>query len=457
MSFSRIASKARAEVLSLIGEDFVAKIAARGVLPLSIKVGAAGLSFLMFLVLARSMSPEDYGRFGFGFALANLLAVAGSAGRRALILRYVPVYRARQSHALRLGIIRDGYQVVMTGCGALAIGLIALALLWPGLEARGYLVAAAALTFVLGLAEYQAPVMRTLAGTVLAQVPRDLLWRIGVILGATLSAIGILGPLNAMTALSLSAGVLAGVVIGQAYCHPLTRPRTLFGKDAEFERQEWRHTALGLWGTSVVRVAAPNLAVVILGLIMAPAETAPFFAALRTAMLLNLFLLASNLEATPRISRLFHQGKLRKLQHLCSLLTIGVSLPTMFVFVIFALFGGRILQLFGPGYDAAWPVLMILSTGYLINALSGPTSQIMEVTGNERAYLRMITVTNLIAIAAIWPMVHFAGSIGAAIAVTFALAAWNTNVYRFVFKRYGIAAGIIPLHLFKKRPQDGKQ
>ena len=60
----------------------------------AIKVASAGLSFFMFVALARVMSRADYGIFAFGFSLATFLALVALLGQRTLALRMVPVYQA---------------------------------------------------------------------------------------------------------------------------------------------------------------------------------------------------------------------------------------------------------------------------------------------------------------------------------------------------------------------------
>ncbi|ADZ71463.1 lipopolysaccharide biosynthesis protein [Polymorphum gilvum] len=412
----------------LLGDDLARKLARGGLAALVIKVGAAGLSFLMFLVLARAMSAEDFGRFGFGFSLATLLAVAGSFGQRMLVLRFAPVYDHDGDRQKLAGVVRDGYRLVALGCGLLGLATVVTGLLWPGLAARGYLVAAGVFTLVLGLAEYQAHVLRAFGGMLLSLGPRDILWRAGVILLALGAALGLLPKLDAAGGLWLTAGVLAAVVAGQALAHPVTRPAALFAGPADTsDRPTWRHAMWGLWASSFIRTAAPNLAVVVLGLVLTPEATGPFFAALRLSMLLNLFLMAANMIAAPMIARTYHRGDRDDLQRLCAHVSVGLTLPTLAVFLVFVLAGDRLLELFGTGYAAYYWVLIVLSVGYLVNALSGSTSQLMEMTGDERYYLRIVTVVNGIAIAALAPLSLLLGPLGAAIALTFSQCAWNAS------------------------------
>ncbi|WP_210272593.1 lipopolysaccharide biosynthesis protein [Chthonobacter rhizosphaerae] len=410
----------------LVGDELSRRLMKGGLAALVIKVGSAGLSFLMLLVLARAMSADDFGRFGFGFSLATLLAAVGSLGQRTLVLRFAPVYDHDGATAKLTGVVRDGYRLVALGCGLCATATVLVALILPGLEPRGYLVAAGLFALMLGFAEYQAHVLRAVGGMVLALAPNDILWRASVVVAALGSAAGVMPMLDAAGGLFLIGGILAAILVGQAFAHPVTRPTTLLTRPADMsDRPSWRQAMWGLWASGVVTMAAPNLAVVVLGLILSPEQTGPFFAALRVSMLLNLFLIASNMIAAPMISRSHHRGGEGELQRLCTRIVIGLALPTGVLFALILLAGDHVLALFGEGYGSAYWPLVLLSAGYLVNALSGSSSQLLQMTGDERHFLRIVTIVNGVSIAALAPLGLALGPIGAALALTFSQSAWN--------------------------------
>ena len=59
---------------------------------LIIKVSSGVLTFLMFLVVARVLTAEQFGLFGVGFSLAPFSSVVGSLGLGTLIMRLWPEY-----------------------------------------------------------------------------------------------------------------------------------------------------------------------------------------------------------------------------------------------------------------------------------------------------------------------------------------------------------------------------
>lgn len=442
-------ARARTKLAALATDEVMSKLARGGLAALIIKIGAAGLSLLMFLMLARAMSVEEYGRFGFAFSLATLLAVAGSFGFRALVLRFAPAYNADSATELERGIIRYGYGVTALGCGFLGLAVITIALFFPGLDNPSYLIVAAFLTVALGLAEYQACVMRAITRVTLALVPRDILWRVAVVIACGLVVTGIVPSLTATSGAAMVTTLLLVIVLGQALAHPMTRPASLLVAPARFEPSKWWRSAWGLWGTLFVREAAPNLSVVLIGLLMSPAATGPFFAALRLAIAMNLFLMASGMVVAPAIARHFHRNEIDIVRRLCLMTVAGVAIPTLAMFMVFVLYGREIIGLFGSGFESAYIALLVLSAGNLVNALSGPTIQIMEMTGAERPYFRIVLVTNLIALLLMVALTPLFGIVGAAIAVAFGTSAWNVRCILYIRKTLVIDPSI--LAAFKRR------
>lgn len=90
------------------------------VLSAGIKVGSAGLTFLMFMFLARTLGATQYGLFGTMFALGTVAAVTAAFGQHILSLKVLSALGDDPSDgALRRSIIRRSYWIVFiatAGC-----------------------------------------------------------------------------------------------------------------------------------------------------------------------------------------------------------------------------------------------------------------------------------------------------------------------------------------------------
>ena len=62
----------------------------RSVGSLGIKVATAGLTYLTYVALSRTMTPDEYGHFAFGLAIATVLAIAAGIGQPMAVLRLWP-------------------------------------------------------------------------------------------------------------------------------------------------------------------------------------------------------------------------------------------------------------------------------------------------------------------------------------------------------------------------------
>ena len=425
------------------GDSLARGLLRGGAVALGIKVGAAGLSFLTFLVLARVTSLEDFGRIGFGVSLAGALGVVGSYGQRALVLRYAPAYASDGDARRRRGLLRFGYAAVAAGCGALGAALVAFDLFWPGLETRGPIAMAGLLTLALGVAEYQVYALRSLAGLVLSQAPRDLLWRLLAIAAAAPFLLDGARRLSATEALGLLALALVVVTVLQAALHPATRPRELLRARGTWESSEWTRVSRTLWGVSVVNVAGPNSTVVVAGLLLSPEATGMLFAAMRLAALLDLIPMAAQMAISKIISRMWHENDRDGVARVYAIAAAIAAGPALLGVAGFALLGRWLLSLFGAEFAEAWPLLMILSVGFLVKALAGPAVLILQFAGREGRLMRAIGVANLSSMALVVAATPAYGALGAAAASALGPAASALWALRLSRTSLGIDTSIL--------------
>ncbi|MGZ2256678.1 lipopolysaccharide biosynthesis protein [Roseobacter sp. A03A-229] len=410
---------------------------------LVIKVGAAGTSFLMFLALAQALPADAYGQFGFAFALATLLSVLASFGQRGLALKYASIYLGNDDVPALAGLLRFGFAFIL-GLGVLACVAVAIV---GAMMGNPYLIAVGPLALALSIAEYQAHFLRAYGNMALALAPRDIGWRVLVILIALAAMDGLLQMTTAQTALALMAATLLLISAAQLFFYaPMRRLIRTSAPVPDTTRSEWRHASVGLWGTSFVQTAGPNLAVVILGLFTTPDETGPFFSALRIAMVLSLFLIAANMAGGSLIARSYAARDRALLQRICTSVARLTSIPTALCFLAFLIMGKDLLRLFGDSFDSAFLPLVILSAGYLLSTFMGPTVQVMETTGHERHYLRILTVTTCSVLALMPVAILLADMIGAALMISANMVISRGLCYRFILRTLHIAPGIFARH-----------
>lgn len=387
-----------------------------GLLGLTIKVLAAVLSLAMFAAIARVTSTEDFGSYGFAFSLATLLAVAGSFGQRMFVLKEGAVLHAAGDAE---GLAATGLAgVVIVASGTLGFALVAKLCDMQGWIALGdgIWAAMAALALALALAEYCTHLFRSFRSVAFSLVPRDILWRGAVIAICALSALGSgLGAVSALLASALSLLVMIGA---QYLWAAETRASLRLGILRRLRLGTSLRAARHLWGTSLIQtIGGPVLAPVLLGLVLTPADVGPFFAAMRIALVMDLFTMAASMVVAPVVARQIRTGELASLQKVLSQSVIGVSAATGVSLLAILVFGDQFLALMNPDFAAAKGALVILACGYLVSVMTGPVPTIMELSGLEALLFRRLLWSNGFAFAAFWPMIWLFGMEGAALCV----------------------------------------
>lgn len=363
----------------------------RSLASLAIKVATAGLTYLMFVLMSRTMTALDYGLFAFGFSLATILAIGASMGQQTAILRFWPEDTARGDEEAARTDVRAGWALTLMSGTALGIGLVLAAaligLIRGDVGAEAHLMAAALLILPMGAAEYGSSALRAQGSVWTALAPRDIFWR--AVLPLSVIGLFVFGlPLSGWQAL-----ILAAVLLGLALLlQDLSARARGYDTTISFQglRGYWRARGKAsrwfLAGT-VVDSAALNLDIVLIGLFVAAQSAGLYFNAFRTAGLLTLFMWAITLVVAPMIARTYHAGDMRKAQALATFCAWSGFVFSLGVFALYVFFGGLILSLFGDGYSDGYVVLVLLSIGLLADAATGPSRIVMNMTGHERQYV----------------------------------------------------------------------
>lgn len=432
------------KIRSALSDDgFAKRFLGQSFLAFAIKLGSAGLSFAMFVLLARAMDRADYGVFGSIFSLITLLAVIGSMGQRPVVLRFGAAYHETQHHALRRGVIQRGYAIMLLGCFFIG-GLGALiytfsGTLTGGAVDLGWIAAITGLTLAWALVEYQSFVMRISSGVALSLIPRDIIWRLLMCGLVWLAAMGKLpGTPGAQGWTWIMAGSLVVVGVVQFILNERqdTSSRILGSRD--MRHSEWNAPMRNLWLSSVIMLAAQSLSVILIERQIGPEQAGPYFSALRTAQLLNLCLFATSVICSPLLSRSLARKDHAETQKVCTLtVMIGGGFGAA-GFLVILVAGGFLLRLFGEGFDTMTPALIILAAGFLINTLAGPTGPLLEMSGHEHAYLKTLLIANIFGFIALPFAIFWLGAIGAALCTAAIAASWNIAAVIYCRHKIGV-------------------
>lgn len=417
------------------------------------KMATAGLTYLMYVILAGVMGINAYGSFAFGLSLATILAIGANFGQQTAILRYWPeaMVAGRADRAALA--LRAGGAVTLIAGMTITLALLAATALGAAMGGGplAHLFAAAALVLPLAFAEYWSAALRAQGSAWTGLLPRDIIWRAAmplVVLG--LNAAGLL--LSGWGALLLTAAVLALALVVQVF---LAQARGYaiapgFVGLPGYWRDHGKASRSFFLGTVLDSVAL-NADIIFVGLLVAPAAAGIYFNAFRTAGLLTLFMFAIQLVIAPMVAQHFHAGEMRKAQAITALCTWAGFLFSVVVFLGYVLFGREVLGLFGPGQEAGYPVLILLSIGLLFDAATGPSRIVMMMTGHERAYVRLFGTIVVLGMLVQIAVIPTGGLVAAAWVNMLTRIASQAAIAWWSFARIGIETTLLGAFLVGRR------
>jgi O-antigen/teichoic acid export membrane protein len=183
--------------------------------------------------------------------------------------------------------------------------------------------------------------------------------------------------------------------------------------------------------------------VVIIGSLLSKPEAGAYFAAQKTAMMLSLVLIAGGLVTAPTMAALYHAGRRAELQRLCQKLALAIAATTILGYGVLVVIGSSLLQLFDPAFVSAYPILLIVGLGTVVDAISGPNSYLMQMTNYEKPYLKVMLSCYALVLVAQFILVPRYGSMGAALASAGGVILWNVLSIALLRRHAGLDPSLL--------------
>ena len=121
------------------------------------------------------------------------------------------------------------------------------------------------------------------------------------------------------------------------------------------------------------------------------------------------------------------------------------AIPSSCALIFYFIYGEYLLSLFDEKYVEFKSVLLILSLGYWVNSLCGPTAQLMEMTIFQNEMFKVLTIVNVIGLATIPVAATYFATAGIAWVVTTTIALWNIWCVIFIRKKLGFDPSVLGL------------
>ena len=165
---------------------------------------------------------------------------------------------------------------------------------------------------------------------------------------------------------------------------------------------------------------------------------------LRIAALIGFTLEALNSILTPKIAESYSKNDFKMMQkeiRFSAKINFYLSL-SVFLFII--IFSKQILQIFSEKFVEGKTVLLICCIGQLVNAFSGPVGNILQMTGQQKIFTKIIGLAFLINLILNPILISKYNIEGAAIAMIVSMIFWNFASSYYVYKKLGIKSYYLP-------------
>lgn len=403
------------------------------------RVLGGGLRYAGQVLLARLLGPSAYGLYALALAIYQVLEAIATMGLQYGTVRYTAIYYSQRDLERVYGVLRSALTLTLLLGGGLAVSLCALAPLLAerlfGEPALSQLLRVFAVGIPWGAAFWVAATATTGALTTRYLVfARDFFHPVAfiivlVVLHHWLGLVGaaIAWPVATLMAFGIS---LYGVTRAfPAQSDPRSAERSIaqilkFSAPLLIGELSWLVT---LWTD-----------VLMLGYFRTPDEVGLYRAASQTALPLTMMLLAINTIFGPTIATLHHRKDRAHLSGLFRLTTLWSFAMGLMGFLLIAIAGRELLQLFGREFSQAYEPLVILGLGQLVNAGTGSVGLMLMMGGrpyhffwSDLALILVNPVLNALFIPR-W------GMAGAALATAASLAGVNLVRLWLVFRLEGL-------------------
>jgi len=403
-------------------------------------------SYLSTLLLARWLGKEAFGVYSFiDRWLLIAVAIAGVGGQ-GLMLRYVAQYRVQNKPEAGTGLFRFGLRRSL--CGGLIVYAASIGLALAGAstgritDATPFLIGLAAIPCVV-LLDFLGATLRSHSYVVLALAPRDILWRLTIILAGYYAAMTLaeqdrlLVVVTAMAAAALVLAILQYLLVSQT-------TRRAYGQvEPETHGEEWTRVSRPLWAMTVTTALFRSADVLILGLYLKPEFVGVYSAATRVAELSRFFLTSLNVIFGPMIAARYHAGNMESLKVLCARAAHLAFWPSAMVALVMMVYPAEILGLLGDNFREGVPILIILSLARMVDAAAGDVAVVVNVTGHQREAANAQIAVGVLTVVALFIVIPIWGVMGATVTAALSIVARNVWLYILNIRLVGIDPSII--------------
>ncbi|WP_114765995.1 polysaccharide biosynthesis C-terminal domain-containing protein [Vibrio rhodolitus] len=406
---------------------------------ISFQVASVGLSVVSGVFFAKLLGVQQYGLYGYALSIVSVATLPVVAGLPTLLVRQIANYQFEKKWGLLKGIINWSYGYVIL-VSSISITFVSLSIYFDWFDddviplliigciiipSRGFLIIQSG-----GLNGFRYPILSQMLEKALIPLLSIVFSGIYYVSYGYLSAYILI--------VSYCGSALLSSVIG-FFLLKLKHKRNSSISSAIYMFKDWSINLIPFGIMSLIANINMELAPILLGALDDYSSVAYFKVALQAVSLISVSLYAVNSVIMPNIARSFTEGNISKTQFYITQSVRISSIVSVPVLILLIFFGNTIIDMvFGEEYIRAYPLIIILSAGQIVNVLMGSAAVVLNMTGHENSALRSLAVSLVVNVIAMFLLIPNYGAMGAAISVSIGLTVWNVLMAISVYRLTGL-------------------
>jgi O-antigen/teichoic acid export membrane protein len=205
----------------------------------------------------------------------------------------------------------------------------------------------------------------------------------------------------------------------------------------------WMSVALPIFLVEGFFNLLTNVDILMVGHFLPPADVAVYYASVKTLALVHFVYFAVKASAAQRFSQYHHSGDAHRYESFVHETIRWTFWPSLGMAILMLACGELLLGLFGPEFDAGYPLLFILIIGVLARATVGPAESVLTMSGQQKACAGVYLATIIVNVALNMVLIPRHGLYGAASATAAAMIFEAFALYAVAYRRLGLKLFIL--------------
>ena len=401
-----------------------------------------GLLYLVSILIARWLGPEDFGTYSVAVAIVTILASAATMGLEKLGAEELPIYSKHLKWDLYRGFLKRTTQLILIVAivvSILSIGMFELFELYydrniahPSRWVISIFLPVMATVYF--LVELMAVNNRYVASMFVYRFQFPLMNLLLLVLFYIY-----ITEFTFTYALIAFGGAWLICLITSIVILFRSLPKEIWSQRPEYETWVWLKGSYPFFINTLLLTARNYSGIIVLDIFHDSESIVGRYSAIaQTSLFIIIFMTTSNRYFLPKISVAIDSKDYDEINSILRSRVKMLGIICLIFILIMVFFGKDILALFNKGFIAGYPALLVLTAGTAIEVFAGISTLILQYLDNAkyamRSYIYILTVSLILAFLLAKPL----EDLGMALAFTIPVSVFGLWRIRYLAKNYNI-------------------